>query len=154
MTSQEILQQAINGVLAEKTLSKDAIDAVQELLTDNEQLKLTDKTRKEELIGNRRTIDDLNDQNTDLRTKLGDFEARELAVSEREKKADLLDLTVKYEQTRVNDIKEWTGLVFRNTNIIRRIHGNKPMEVHPGPNGNMGYPQNVNFDETTEEVEQ
>lgn len=122
VTPQEQLKTAIDLVLREKTLSKEAVDAVQQILTENEHLKKTDETRKQELIDSRTMITTLTTENTKLKANEESVKARDLAVTEREKKMDLLDLTVKYEQLRANDAKGFIETVFRNTVVRKNVN--------------------------------
>lgn len=124
MTSQEILQQAIQGVLTEKALSPEAITAVKNILDENNSLKINKDELTKRLETSEKRNSELVHEIQMLKIKEADILNREQEIVVREKKADLLDLTVKYEQTRVQDVKGMFETVFRNTVLRKNVNAN------------------------------
>lgn len=148
MNAKEILEQAVNGVLQEKALSKEAIDAVQQVLAENEDLKAGNESLRELTANQEKSLAIAQKKNAEYDSLVDALAAREKALQERENKADLLDLQVEHAKIRVADLKEITGLVFRNTVLKKTMYNSSQV---PMPSG--GYMNNVteNSNETISE---
>lgn len=148
MTAQQILEQAINGVLQEKALSKEAINAVQAILTENENLKVNNESLNRNSNDLATKLEAAETKNREFVTREANLVEREKTVTERERKQDLLNLTITYEQTRVSDIKSFIETVFRNTVVRRNVSASVPIV-------NNGYQQgsssSIETHETREE---
>jgi uncharacterized protein (DUF342 family) len=129
MTAQEVLQSAIQGVLTEKALSAEAIEAVKVLIEENKGLKEQAATMMENFDALQDQCRSLRDVNLELVSRESAVSARELAVRVRENKADLLDLTVEYERKRLEDIKQVVSLVFKNSSLKKQVFSNVPVAV-------------------------
>ena len=137
-----ILEQAINGVLQEKALSKEAIDAVQQILAENVALKQNDENTNKALNVSLEENRKLVTENIALKAESKSVSDREKAVAEREKKADLLDLTVQYEKIRVGDAQRFIETIFRNTIIRKNVTTSVPVINNGYQNGTASGSEN------------
>lgn len=83
-------------------------------------------------------VKDLNSKITKLEADLGDLKhertgwrARESELQDRESQAEVLSMTVKYEQKRVEDHQNMVGMIFRNTELRKTAIGQE-MQYQPG----------------------
>jgi len=107
---------AING-----TLTKDAVDMFHGILTENKEQKEELSKVNSHLAECKKERDGLSRKVSDMSTKLGAYEVREVELASRESQHEVLQMTVKYEQKRVEDHKEMVRLVFRNTTVRKEV---------------------------------
>lgn len=122
------LNAIIQDASLEGTLSKRAIDQFQTLLEENTELKEKNESQRKQLSSLRDDLGVLNNRSEVMRNELESYQARESELVDRERQQEVLEMSVKYEQKRVDDHKNMVALVFRNTVLKSNV-------VLPGRDG-------------------
>lgn len=107
-----ILKAAIDG-----TFSQEAVEQYRAVMTENSELKAANESQKKQLSSLRDDLGVLNNRSEVMRNELEGYKAREKELQDRESQAEVLEMTVKYEQKRVEDHRSMVGLIFRNTKL-------------------------------------
>lgn len=138
------LNDLLQKILTEKTLSVEAMDVVKNLSKEHKELKELVEL-KQELIKNRdEEIGVLKEENTKLKNSIdswlqkeSNLVDREKAVTDIEHQKELLNKDITHQKERSDEMKEVFGIVFKNTITRKKVQGQVPVAV-PGFKGNYG----------------
>lgn len=129
------LQEVVQRILIDKTLSVEALDAVKAIHVDNTKLNST-------VVELRSTIENNNGRISALTTELGVFKnleeqlkARETAVAAREKLMTDLEKKAAVADAISQTFDKCFDKVFRNATINKSVVSNVPVAVEGGNNG-------------------
>jgi len=111
-----IQKAAIDGVLNEK-----AVEHYSSILKENAGLTTVLNKKMEECERVSKERNQANKMFQETHERLAEYLNREEELAERESAAEVLQMTVKYEQKRVEDHKEMVGLIFRNTMLKKQV---------------------------------
>ena len=145
------LQQRITDLVVEsmnqKTFQPEILARISDMAKEYEaterELEVTNKELAELRVDHNNSHKEL----VDLRGEHSNLRAGQADLAEREKKMDILELSVQYEQKRVQDHINMVGLVFRNTTLRRGMTGQAPQ---PGDQYGGTVPVSEDTQETAE----
>jgi len=106
-------------------------DEVASLESTNEWLRKGKKDLEEELKAIERNYDAAATTIADLKSDLAHYHTRESELQDRESQAEVLQMSLAYEQKRVEDHQNMVGLVFRNS-IMRKSTLGTEHHFNPG----------------------
>jgi len=117
----EELGKLIQKAAIDGTLSKSAVEQFTAVLEDNRHLaervnRLDFESKKKGVELTQKTA-----RLSHAEERLKEVDDREKAVAERESEAEVLAMSLKYEQKRVEDHKSMVGLIFRNTVLKKQV---------------------------------
>lgn len=146
------LTKLISKAAIDGTLSESAVKQFTDVLKDNVSLKAMLETSEKHREKGEQTLRLVQQERDDARKVRDVLLAKEKDMNERIAQDEVLQVTVKYEQKRVNDHKEMVGLIFRNSLLRSQVM----TPGHPGHVDQYGTVQNQGFDskhdlEATEE---
>jgi predicted nuclease with TOPRIM domain len=126
----ENIQKIIEDLAANNSFSAKAMkqftemrDELESLESTNNYLRRGKKELEDDLKRIEKSRDELVNENMDLKSELAHYHTRESELQDRESQAEVLSMTVAYERMRVDDHKNMVGLIFRNTEIRKRVFG-------------------------------
>ncbi len=138
------LNELLQKILTEKTLSVEAMDVVKNLSSEHKILQETVESNKKVIEKRDEEIRKLIEENTNLKgevtswlEKESNLVGREKAVADIEHQKTLLQKDVDHNKERADEMKEVFGIVFRNTITRKRVQGQIPVAVQ-GFKGNYG----------------
>lgn len=146
------LTKLISKAAIDGTLSESAVKRFTEVLAANKTLTETLRETERRRIDSAKDADRFSKDNQKLRDELAGYREREKELSDKESQAEVLAMTVKYEQKRVDDHKEMVGLIFRNAvlkkGVMTPLLPGEPNQYNSCPSG--GFAQKDEVEETTE----
>ncbi len=117
----EQLDKMIQKAALDGALTNKAVDQFHSLVKQNEAMEEKAIKLEQSLMDAEKQITKLDADNSELRSLQGHMAQRENEVSEREKKMTTLELTVEFQEHRVNDHKKMVELIFRNSVLRREV---------------------------------
>lgn len=153
MDAQETLDQAIQNLVTEKTLSAEALEALKNIVDENKRLKSSQQLSEETIARLNQMVRDLAAQVSELTTQEGAVKAREVAVTEREKEIQKLEFTAQYAELRRNDVIDMFRTVFRNPIVRTTVQKTHISAPNKDQYGNIIYPTHTTVNDS-EIVEQ
>ena len=144
------LTKLISKAAIDGTLSENAVKQFTDVLKENKDL-ISDIEMQNKQLGEQQG------ENAKLRRELEaitkmhiGFSEREMALTDRERQHEVLEMSLKYEQKRVDDHKSMVGLIFRNAVMKKGVM--TAIEGMPPGNGMCGTSGYANKDTVEEET--
>jgi malate synthase len=143
------LDKMIQKAALDGALTEDAVEQFHELVKANESQRKQLSSLRDEMVQKERVLELVQQERNDARTARDALLEKEAKMDEALAQDELLQMTVRYEQKRVDDHKSMVGLIFRNTVL-------KKQAVTPGHAGhvdqygnvqNQDYPSTHNLEE-------
>jgi len=130
MSIEEELGKMIQKAAIDGTLNEKAVEHYNAIIAENKALHTALDEKREDYRQADQERMNLRSALTAVQESVDGFEQREKELAEKESAAEVLAMTVKYEQKRVEDHKEMVGLIFRNTLLKRQA-------MTPGHHGHV-----------------
>ena len=118
---QEELERVIQKAAIDGTLSERAVKQFTETLEANSALKAQVSADARQLTELKKEREALAIKSNALGEELKAYQAREKELQDRESQAEVLSMSLKYEQKRVEDHKNMVSLVFRNSLLKKQV---------------------------------
>lgn len=128
------LQQLIENLVAEKSLSFEVLEQLKKIKDQSDFLIKENQDQAEKIKRYQESITEKDSKILELSNKLGDWShregeliGREKAVLQLEHEKEISELKVTGAQATLSSVKEIVGLVFRNTSVKKSIYTHKPL---------------------------
>ena len=154
MSNEEVMQaidKAIQKAALDGALTEDAIEQFHGIIAENGELRALRKSQTQEIVKLKDVLEKVQQERDDARQVRDVLIAKEQDMNEKLAQHEVLEMSLKYEQKRVDDHKSMVGLIFRNAvikkGVMTAIDAAEPNQYNSCPSG--GYAQK---DEVEEEV--
>lgn len=143
------LDKLIQKAALDGALTKDAVEMFHSIVTENGELRALRSSNAEQITKLKKELDEKNSRLNVLKNECETWAGKEQDLLDRESQAEVLEMTVKYEQKRVDDHKSMVGLIFRNAvikkGVMTPLAPSEPNQYNSCPSG--GYAQKDDVEE-------